>query len=70
MNVAPQMPALLKGPQLAKALGLGHRKVLQLTAAEEIPVIRLSCRCFRYELSSVVSALRNKFEQGNGGLKQ
>jgi hypothetical protein len=53
--------ALLKRPQLAKAINVSPRSIDNFVAQKKIPAIRISARCVRFHLPSVLAALR-KFE--------
>jgi hypothetical protein len=54
-------PALLKRQQLARALNASPRSVDNWQKEKKIPFIRISKRCVRFHLPSVLAALR-KFE--------
>jgi hypothetical protein len=58
--------ALLKRPQLAKAINVSPRTVDNLQRKKIIPAIRLSPRMVRFHLPSVLAALR-KFEIREAG---
>lgn len=49
---------LLRAEELAVALGVTKRKVLDLTRKGNIPVIRLGPRTYRWWLADVLEALR------------
>jgi len=51
-------PALLKRPQLARAINTSTRTVDNLQRKRIIPCIRLSRRCIRFDLSAVLHALK------------
>jgi hypothetical protein len=53
--------ALLKRPQLARAVNVSARTVDNWQKQKRIPFLKLSARCVRYHLPSVLAALR-KFE--------
>jgi hypothetical protein len=53
--------ALLKRPQLARAIGVSPRTIDNWQKAKRIPFLKLSARCVRYDLRSVLAALR-RFE--------
>jgi hypothetical protein len=53
--------ALLKRPQLARAINVSPRTVDNWQKQKRIPFLKLSARCVRYHLPSVLAALR-KFE--------
>jgi hypothetical protein len=53
--------ALLKRHELARALSISPRSVDNLQHRKVIPFIKISPRCVRFSLSSVLAALR-KFE--------
>jgi len=53
--------ALLKRPQLARAINVSPRSIDNFVARKIIPAIRISARCVRFHLPSVLAALR-KFE--------
>jgi hypothetical protein len=59
-------PALLKRRQLALALGASTRSVDNWQKERKIPFIRISARCVRFHLPSVLAALR-KFEVKEAG---
>jgi len=59
-------PALLTRKQLAKRLSLSSRTIDNLQRAKKINYIRLSPRCIRFHLPSVLAALR-KFEIREAG---
>jgi hypothetical protein len=54
-------PALLKRPQLARAMNVSPRTVDNWQKQKKIPCIKISPRCVRFQLASVLAALR-KFE--------
>jgi hypothetical protein len=54
-------PALLKRPQLARAINVSARTVDNWQKQKRIPYLKLSARCVRYHLPTVLAALR-KFE--------
>jgi hypothetical protein len=58
--------ALLKRPQLARAISVSPRTVDNWQKQKRIPYIKLSARCIRYHLPSVLAALR-KFEIREAG---
>jgi hypothetical protein len=61
--------ALLKRPQLARAINVSARTVDNWQKQKRIPYLKLSARCVRYHLPSVLAALR-KFEiREAGGVK-
>jgi len=53
--------ALLKRPQLARAISVSPRTVDNWQRQKRIPYIKLSARCIRYHLPSVFAALQ-RFE--------
>jgi hypothetical protein len=53
--------ALLKRPELAKAINVSERTVDNWQKKKMIPVIRITPRCCRFRLFDVLAALR-KFE--------
>jgi DNA-binding XRE family transcriptional regulator len=53
--------ALLKRPQVARAINVSTRTIDNWQKQKKIPYLKLSARCVRYHLPSVISALR-KFE--------
>jgi hypothetical protein len=53
--------ALLKRPQLARAISVSSRTIDNWQKQKRIPYIKLSARCVRYHLPSVLAALR-RFE--------
>jgi hypothetical protein len=63
--LAPPAPAdgraLLKRPELARAIRVSPRTVDNLQRQKKIPFIRISPRCVRFHLPSVLAALR-RFE--------
>ena len=59
-------PALLKRPQLAKAINVSPRSVDNLVARHMIPCVRISRRCVRFDLRAVLRAL-SKFEIREAG---
>jgi hypothetical protein len=59
-------PALLTRKQLAQQLSLSSRSIDNLQRAKKISYIRLSPRCVRFHLPSVLAALR-KFEVKEAG---
>jgi hypothetical protein len=61
-------PALLTRKELAKRLSLSIRSIDNLQRAKKISHIRLSPRCIRFHLPSVLTALR-KFEVKEAGAK-
>ena len=58
--------ALLKRPQLARAINVSARTVDNWQKQKRIPFLKLSARCVRYHLPSVLAALR-KFEVKEAG---
>jgi len=54
-------PALLKRRDLARAINVSARTVDNWQKQKKIPVIKLSPRCCRFDLQSVLRALR-RFE--------
>jgi hypothetical protein len=54
-------PVLVKRRQLARALNASPRSVDNWQKQKKIPFIRISARCVRFHLPSVLAALR-KFE--------
>ena len=59
-------PALLKRPQLARAINVSVRTVDNWQKQKRIPYLKLSARCVRYHLPSVLAALR-RFEIREAG---
>jgi len=59
-------PALLTRKELAKRLSLSSRTIDNLQRGKKISYIRLSPRCIRFHLPSVINALRN-FEVKEAG---
>ena len=59
-------PALLKRPQLARAINVSQRTLDNWQKHKRIPYLKLSARCVRYHLPSVIAALR-KFEVKEAG---
>ena len=59
-------PALLKRAQLARAINVSARTVDNWQKQKKIPYLKLSARCVRYHLPSVLAALR-KFEIREAG---
>jgi hypothetical protein len=57
---------LLKRPQLAKAINVSQRTLDNWQKQKRIPYLKLSARCVRYHLPSVIAALR-KFEVKEAG---
>jgi hypothetical protein len=53
--------ALLKRPQLARAINVSPRTVDNWQKQKRIPFLKLSARCVRYHLPSVLRAL-GRFE--------
>jgi hypothetical protein len=58
--------ALLKRPQLAKAISVSQRTVDNWQKQKRIPFLKLSARCVRYHLPSVLRALQ-RFEIKEAG---
>ena len=58
--------ALLKRPQLARAMSVSTRTLDNWQKQKRIPFLKLSARCVRYHLPSVLAALR-KFEVREAG---
>ena len=58
--------ALLKRLQLARAINVSARTVDNWQKQKRIPYLKLSARCVRYHLPSVLAALR-KFEVKEAG---
>lgn len=65
LSATPDL-ALLKRPQLAKAINVSPRTVDNLQRRKVIPWVRISPRCVRFHLPSVLAALR-KFEVREAG---
>jgi hypothetical protein len=63
---AADNPVLLKRPQLARAINVSARTVDNWQKQKRIPYLKLSARCVRYHLPSVLAALR-KFEVKEAG---
>jgi predicted DNA-binding transcriptional regulator AlpA len=51
-------PALLKQRELARVLGVSSRTLDNWKRRKTIPAIKISTRCVRFELASVLAALR------------
>jgi hypothetical protein len=60
-------PALLKRAQLARALNASCRSIDNWQRQKKIPFIRISPRCVRFHLPSVLAALRKQFEVMEAG---
>jgi hypothetical protein len=58
--------ALLKRPQLARALNVSPRSVDNFVARKIIPKIQISARCVRFDLGAVIRALK-RFEVKEAG---
>jgi hypothetical protein len=58
--------ALLKRPQLARAINVSPRSVDNLVARRMIPCVRISRRCVRFDLRDVLAALK-RFEIREAG---
>jgi hypothetical protein len=65
-NSSTNDPALLKRGGLARALSVSPRSVDNLQRQKKIPVIKISPRCVRFHLPSVLAALR-RFEIREAG---
>jgi hypothetical protein len=65
-TVAADDPALLKRRQLARAINVSARTVDNWQKQKRIPYLKLSARCVRYHLPTVLGALR-KFEVKEAG---
>jgi len=65
-GLAANDQALLKRPQLARAINTSVRTVDNLQRKKVIPFIKISSRCVRFHLPSVLAALR-KFEVKEAG---
>jgi hypothetical protein len=65
-TVAAVHLALLKRLQLARAINVSARTVDNWQKQKRIPYLKLSARCVRYHLPSVLAALR-KFEIKEAG---
>ena len=61
--------ALLKRLELARAISVSARTVDNLQRQKKIPFIRISPRCVRFHLPTVLAALR-KFEIKEAGRQQ
>jgi hypothetical protein len=59
-------PALLKRPQLARAINVSPRTIDNFVARKIIPAIRISARCVRFDLGAVLRALK-RFEVKEAG---
>jgi hypothetical protein len=59
--------ALLKRPQLARAINVSARTLDNWQKQRKIPYLKLSARCVRYHLPSVLTALRRGFEIREAG---
>jgi hypothetical protein len=65
-NSAATDATLLKRLELARALSMSSRSVDNLQRAKKIPCIKISPRCVRFHLPSVLAAL-GKFEVKEAG---
>ena len=70
-GAAAETPNLVKKPVVAKAASVSNRSVDNWMREKRIPFVRLSPRCVRFHLPSVLAALR-RFEirevgHGKGG---
>jgi hypothetical protein len=63
---AAKDPALLKRRELARAINASPRSVDNWQKQKKIPYIKISPRCVRFHLPSVLAALR-KFEIREAG---
>jgi hypothetical protein len=63
---AADQPALLKRVQLARAINVSPRSVDNWQKKRRIPFLKISPRCVRFHLPSVLAALR-KFEVQEAG---
>ncbi len=54
--------ALLKRRQLARAINVSTRTIDNWQRQKRIPYLRITNRCVRFHLPSVVAALRKQFE--------
>jgi|SRR6476620_1097581 hypothetical protein len=72
-NVLPPVPfvheRLLKRRELARAISVSPRTVDNLQRQKKIPFVRISPRCVRFHLPSVLAALR-KFEVQEAGRRR
>jgi hypothetical protein len=59
-------PALLKRHQLARAINTSPRSIDNWQKERKIPFIKISSRCVRFHLASVLAALK-KFEVKEAG---
>ena len=66
LNQTPATPQLLSKRELAAALGISERSVVNLKRQRKIPFLRISSRLVRYSLPSVTAAL-NRFEVKEAG---
>jgi predicted DNA-binding transcriptional regulator AlpA len=51
-------PALLRHKELARALNVSSRTIDNWKRRKTIPIIKISTRCVRFDLGSVLQALR------------
>jgi hypothetical protein len=65
-SVTDDLAGLVKKKAVARAASLSPRTIDNLQRRKLIPYIRLSARCVRYHLPSVLAALR-KFEVKEAG---
>jgi hypothetical protein len=65
-HTVPASEALLKRPQLARAINVSPRTVDNWQKQKRIPFLKLSARCVRFHLPAVLAALR-KFEVKEAG---
>jgi len=61
----PADPGLVKKPVVARAASTSIRTIDNLVRQRKIPIIRISKRCVRFHLPSVLAAL--KFEVKEAG---
>jgi hypothetical protein len=57
-NPAPDEAGLVKKPVVARAASTSVRTIDNLVKQRKIPIVRISKRCVRFHLPSVLSALR------------
>ena len=65
-NAAPDETGLVKKPIVARAASTSVRTIDNLVRQRKIPIVRISKRCVRFHLPSVLAALR-KFEVKEAG---
>jgi len=65
-STSPIDPGLVKKPVVARAASTSVRTIDNLVRQRKIPIVRISKRCVRFHLPSVLAALR-KFEVKEAG---